>query len=373
MEVDQAAAPPENDGLPPGATLIWDSRAAPATATAPPTFQTTNEKDAQGNAVVVPALRSPMVQGGRGTQLDLDKSNRGWDAANTPLVDTGYPALDRFTSPIGMVAMAGGGAAVLRAGLSGGFAGAGWEALSQAAPQIRYDVYTAVLEKLHIPGARAIALVLSSYPKPSGTAAEPTPRPTAPPPVRWPQEPAAAGPVAPPPIVYRQPAAPTPTVAAPPVRWPQEPAATPTPTVAAPPVRWPQTPAAAPPVAAPPIRYPAEAAPAPTVQPPPIVYRNTVVEPAPRVVAAPPIRWPEGTEPPSNTVGAFAPGGAPPAATPAAATTPATGSATVGDIRAATKVLVDGGVARSDAAKLVARWIASGHDLIRAATAYLKD
>jgi hypothetical protein len=133
--------------------------------------------------VPVPALRSPMVQGGRGTQLNVDKYMQASDAANTPLLHTGAPTLDRFTTPIALVAAAGGGAAVLRAGLSGGFSGAGWEAFTQAAPQIRYEIIKSVLERGHIPGAGPIALALSMWTgkgggaKGGGAVAEPAPPP----------------------------------------------------------------------------------------------------------------------------------------------------------------------------------------------------
>lgn len=109
---------------------------------------------------------------GRGTQLDLDKSNRGAAWATTPLAEvTGVPAIDGFTSPVGLGSLALGGASVLRAagGASGGLAASALAAVKQlgaeAAPQLKYEIAKQTLEYMGVPGPVAMptAMLISGY------------------------------------------------------------------------------------------------------------------------------------------------------------------------------------------------------------------
>jgi hypothetical protein len=189
---DQAAAAetPTYGGLPPGTKMIWDSTASatPEAALAPsvPPPATSSVRPSVSAVAGVPAA-------GRGTQLDAPKVTQAMDtayeAATTPLVDTGSDFVNRFTSPIGALALASGAGAVLRAGLGGGFAGAGWEAFQQALPQLKYEAVQQGLEMAHIPAviAKPIALAISMYnPKGAAGAGEPRPKVYAPPSVKWP-------------------------------------------------------------------------------------------------------------------------------------------------------------------------------------------
>jgi hypothetical protein len=158
---DQAGA--DQTGVPDGWVVVTDPAA---------TFHGTNEKDAQGNAVVLPALRSPMVQGGRGTQLNPDKSLAGataaYNVATTPLAHpTGIDAVDNFTSPVGLASLALGGTAVVRAGLSEGAAAAAKAAAAQTNPVIKFEVARRTMKAVGAPEwlALPVAYYLSGYTK----------------------------------------------------------------------------------------------------------------------------------------------------------------------------------------------------------------
>jgi hypothetical protein len=321
VEVDQATPPPD-DGLPPGATVVWDSRTAPATMlnSTPPAAASSTPTPERAAALASNLRPVGVPARGRGTALDAakvtDAMAKTYDVGTTPLVDTGYPVVDQFTSPIGALVAAGGVGAVIRAGVSGGLSAALGETFAQAAPQIKYAIVYEGLQAAHVPRAVAVpvALWLSNFKgKGAPTAAE---KVVAPPPVRWPQGEPPPTPVAPPPIRYPAAAAePTPTVVPPPpIRYPAA-AAEPTPTVVPPPpIRYSAQAAAPTPVPPPPIRMPAGE---PVVRqaivpPPPIRMPPTEAPVAPRVVPPPPIRMP-------NTPADFA--ASAPVATPAAAAT----------------------------------------------------
>lgn len=122
---------------------------------------------------------------GRGTQLDLDKSNRGAALATTPLAHpTGVDAIDGFTSPVGLASLAAGGVGIVRAGVAGGVTAAAKTAIADASPLIKYEIAKGALEHAGIPSSIAmpIAMVFSGYKK--GAKAEPVtaakPRPAVP-------------------------------------------------------------------------------------------------------------------------------------------------------------------------------------------------
>ena len=105
---------------------------------------------------------------GRGTQLDLDKSNRGAALATTPLAHpTGVDAIDSFTSPLGLASLAAGGVGIARAGMAGGVTAAAKTAIADASPLIKYEVSKAALEHVGVPSviAMPLAMAFSGYKK----------------------------------------------------------------------------------------------------------------------------------------------------------------------------------------------------------------
>jgi len=139
-----------------------DEMAAIARAEAKPDFTTTNLPlpDVSAHAGV-PAR-------GRGTQLDLDKSNRGAAFMTTPLArPTGVDAIDSFTSPVGLASLAAGGVGIARAGMTGGAMAAAKVAAADASPLIKYEIAAAAMEHVGVPSAvaRPIAMVLAGYKK----------------------------------------------------------------------------------------------------------------------------------------------------------------------------------------------------------------
>jgi len=110
---------------------------------------------------------------GRGTQLDLDKSNRGVALATTPLAHpTGIDAIDGFTSPVGLASLAAGGVGIARAGMAGGVTAAAKTAIADASPLIKYEATKTALEKIGLPSPLAIAaaIAVSGYKKPGKAA-----------------------------------------------------------------------------------------------------------------------------------------------------------------------------------------------------------
>src|SRR5580765_3020759 len=178
--------------------------------------------------------------------------------------------------------------AVVNSTKAAGAAGGAWEALQQAAPALRYEVYSSILGKMNIPGAKAIALVLSGYSPKGGRAAaggavEAPPEPASPipgtgtsmtpgavPPTAWPT------PTPRVPVVVRvgTKTGMTPGVV-PPTAWPEPAPRAPTPAPvrtgssmspgAVAPTAWPPPPAA----------VPAAAPPPPPAAPPPAPPRTT--------------------------------------------------------------------------------------------------
>jgi hypothetical protein len=111
---------------------------------------------------------------GRGTQLDLDKSNRGYELATTPLArPTGVDAIDSFTSPVGLVSLAAGGVGIARAGVAGGAAAAAKTAFADAAPIIKYQVIESTLQHFGMPLeiAQPLAMGLAGFKKGTKAAA----------------------------------------------------------------------------------------------------------------------------------------------------------------------------------------------------------
>jgi hypothetical protein len=146
----------------PSEVELHDIFKAAGVDTVKPDFTTTNVPLADVSAHAgVPAR-------GRGTQLDLDKSNRGVDLATTPLArPTGIDAIDSFTSPIGLASLAAGGVGVARAGIAGGMSAAAKAALADASPLIKYEIYSGVLEHAGVPSsiARPAAMIFAGYKK----------------------------------------------------------------------------------------------------------------------------------------------------------------------------------------------------------------
>lgn len=89
----------------------------------------------------VVSARAGVPAAGRGTQLDPDKSMRGLEAATTPLAHpTGIDAVDNFTSPVGLVSLAAGGAGIVRAGVTEGAGAAAKMAATTASPLLKFEV-----------------------------------------------------------------------------------------------------------------------------------------------------------------------------------------------------------------------------------------
>jgi hypothetical protein len=360
QEADAVDEPQLEPGIPPGTQILTDSRgqdyvpgARSDTSRTGPSAAVGAHPEAKMSATEHPAgMPWQALPEGSLDALGQRKliTDEGVKKLNTPLIDTGYPMLDKYVTPITALALAGGGAAVLRAGLAGGFAGAGWEAFSQSSQIIKYEVLSSILDKLHIPGGRAIAAVIAAK----------TPSPTAP--KRWTVPMQAPAPAEvpdrwtvpmPPPV--------TPPAEAPPNRWTvplpaQTPAETPAPrsTVPLP------TPRPAP-VETPAPRWtvPLPAArPAPVETPDP---RWTVPLPAqgPNPPAeTPPSRWTVPMKAPMpNTPADFAPASAP-ASAPAAAPVPAPAAGSSQD--AALKILTKAGMSESLAARTVRTWVKNG-------------
>lgn len=119
-------------------------------------------------AAAVPSVgaRAGVPAAGRGTQLDLAKSQRGLDVATTPLAHpTGIDAIDSFTSPVGLASLAAGGAGVLRAGVTEGAGAAAGAAAAQASPIVKYELVRTALTHLgvHPTIAMAAAALASGY------------------------------------------------------------------------------------------------------------------------------------------------------------------------------------------------------------------
>jgi hypothetical protein len=146
------------------------------------TFHGTNEKDAQGNAVVLPEIRMPagVPARGRGTQLDPDQSWRGVALATTPLAHpTGVDAIDNFTSPVGLASLAAGGAGIVRAGIADGAIAAAKATAAFTNPVLKFEVARRTMKAIGVPewAALPIAYGLSGYTKGAKGAPEGVPPP----------------------------------------------------------------------------------------------------------------------------------------------------------------------------------------------------
>lgn len=147
-------AEPQQTGVPDGWEVVRPSAPPPK---APQSSQLAETRMPAG----VPAR-------GRGTQLNPDRYFQAIDAATTPLVQTGSPMVDSFTSPVGLTGLALGGAGIVRAGLAGGIGAGAKEALASASPIIKYEATKAALRAMHVPDAAAsiIAAAAAGYKRP---------------------------------------------------------------------------------------------------------------------------------------------------------------------------------------------------------------
>lgn len=160
---------PQQTGVPDGWEVVTPPPAPPPTTA----------------STALPETRMPTgtPARGRGTQLNVDRSNAVASAAVTPLAHpTGIDAIDGMTSPLGLASLAAGGVGVARAGVTGGALAAVKTAVADAAPLVKYEATKAILERLGVPApmATVAAMAVSGYTrnaKGKAAAAAPTPEP----------------------------------------------------------------------------------------------------------------------------------------------------------------------------------------------------